>query len=178
MALEHAILVSLDERDGSGYELARRFERSIGFFWAATHQQIYRTLKRMVGEGWVVGVDVAQDSRPDKRVYSVTNTGRVELRRWLAQPGEPSFLRDELAVKIRGAERADLPALLAEVERHRAAHAERLVVYLAIEERDFAGEVRGRARHQHLVLRGGIRAEQALVEWCDEVLTALREDPK
>ncbi|MGA7054394.1 MAG: PadR family transcriptional regulator, partial [Mycobacterium sp.] len=42
MALPHAILVSLCERDGSGYELARRFDRSIGYFWAATHQQIYR----------------------------------------------------------------------------------------------------------------------------------------
>ena len=39
MALEHAILVSLTERAGSGYELARRFDRSIGYFWPATHQQ-------------------------------------------------------------------------------------------------------------------------------------------
>ena len=45
MALEHAILVSLLEKPGSGYELARRFERSIGYFWTATHQQIYRTLR-------------------------------------------------------------------------------------------------------------------------------------
>lgn len=49
MALDHAILVSLLERPGSGYELARRFERSIGYFWTATHQQIYRVLKRMEG---------------------------------------------------------------------------------------------------------------------------------
>ena len=36
MALPHAILVSLCEQSGSGYELARRFDRSIGYFWAAT----------------------------------------------------------------------------------------------------------------------------------------------
>ena len=47
MALTHAILVALSEQSGSGYELARRFDRSIGYFWSATHQQIYRTLRVM-----------------------------------------------------------------------------------------------------------------------------------
>jgi DNA-binding PadR family transcriptional regulator len=51
VALPHAILVSLCEQSGSGYELARRFDRSIGYFWAATHQQIYRTLKTMEDDG-------------------------------------------------------------------------------------------------------------------------------
>ena len=44
MALEHAILVSLSERPASGLDLTRRFDRSIGFFWSATHQQIYSCL--------------------------------------------------------------------------------------------------------------------------------------
>ncbi|MCW2867763.1 MAG: PadR family transcriptional regulator, partial [Marmoricola sp.] len=53
MALEHALLVALSERPGTGIELARRFDRTIGFFWQATHQQIYRTLRRMEADGWV-----------------------------------------------------------------------------------------------------------------------------
>ena len=53
MALEHAILVSLRERPAAGLDLARRFDRSIGFFWSATHQQIYRVLARMEADGWV-----------------------------------------------------------------------------------------------------------------------------
>jgi len=61
MALEHAILVSLTERAGSGYELARRFDRSIGYFWPATHQQIYRVLRRMDEAGWVKHTEIAQD---------------------------------------------------------------------------------------------------------------------
>ena len=60
MALEHAILVALLEQPGSGYELARRFERSIGRFWTATHQQIYRVLGRMEGDGWVRSEQVTQ----------------------------------------------------------------------------------------------------------------------
>ncbi|BDZ59419.1 PadR family transcriptional regulator [Barrientosiimonas endolithica] len=47
MSLQHAICVSLAEQSASGYELTRRFDRSLGFFWSASHQQIYRTLARM-----------------------------------------------------------------------------------------------------------------------------------
>ena len=86
MALEHALLVSLTERAGSGYELARRFDKSIGFFWNATHQQIYRVLKRMEERGWVVGETVPQEGRPDKKVYTVGPSGHAELSRWISAP--------------------------------------------------------------------------------------------
>ena len=76
MALPHAILVSLCEQSGSGYELARRFAAtpvaslapgsSIGCFWATTHQQIYRTLRAMEDDGWISSAVVPQQSRPDK----------------------------------------------------------------------------------------------------------------
>ena len=86
MALEHAILVSLSERPASGLELAHRFDRSIGFFWSATHQQIYRVLGRMEVDGWVRSSAVEQHGRPDKKVYKVTTAGRGELSNWLASP--------------------------------------------------------------------------------------------
>ena len=65
MAIEHAILVSLSwSSRAPGYELARRFDRSIGYFWTATHQQIYRVLKRfMEADGWVEVREVAQQKR-------------------------------------------------------------------------------------------------------------------
>lgn len=178
MALEHAILVSLSEQSGSGYELARRFDRSIGFFWSATHQQIYRVLKRMDDAGWVRGESIAQDGRPDKKVYRVSSAGRAELARWIAEPTEPAHLRNELAVKIRGASYGDTASLLAEVRRHRDEHAARLDLYERIARHDFPATRRrtGRALHQYLVLRGGIRIEEGFVAWCDEVLDALTAD--
>ncbi|TCM41691.1 PadR family transcriptional regulator [Kribbella sp. VKM Ac-2568] len=180
MALEHAILVSLTERTGSGYELARRFDRSIGYFWPATHQQIYRVLRRMDDAGWVTHTEVAQDGRPDKKVYEVSDAGRDELVRWLAEPVEPAVLRDGLGVKLRGASLGDTDAVLREVERHRGEHSVRLEVYRGIERRDFAkpSKLAGRELHQYLVLRGGIRAEESFVAWCDEVLQALSPSTK
>ncbi|WP_026422305.1 PadR family transcriptional regulator [Actinokineospora inagensis] len=176
MALEHAILVALSEQAGTGYELARRLDRSTGYFWQATHQQIYRVLRRMDDAGWVSVEHIAQSTRPDKKVYTVTGTGAAELARWLTEQAPPAELRDELAVKIRGVTHGDRGAVLAEVERHRAHHAERLAAYQAIELRDYPERhaLKGTRLHQFLVLRGGIAAEQSFVTWCDEVSTALR----
>jgi DNA-binding PadR family transcriptional regulator len=72
VGLAYAILVSLSEQSGSGYELARRFDRSIGSFWSATHQQIYRTLRVMEDDGWVTVATVRQQGRPDKKVCTVS----------------------------------------------------------------------------------------------------------
>jgi DNA-binding PadR family transcriptional regulator len=176
VALEHAILVSLSERSGSGYELARRFGKSIGFFWSATHQQIYRVLKRMADQGWVHGELVGQDGRPDKKVYRVSEAGRAELSRWLAEPVAPQAIRDELMIKIRGAGFGDPDAVLADVLRHRAWHAQRLAVFQDIQRTDFPdpATLTGQSLHQYFVLRAGVRAEQGFVDWCDEVTHALR----
>jgi len=48
MSLPHALLTSLLEQPCSGMDLARRFGRSIGFFWPATHQQIYKELGKLL----------------------------------------------------------------------------------------------------------------------------------
>ncbi|WP_067565539.1 PadR family transcriptional regulator [Nocardia acidivorans] len=178
MALEHALLVSLTERASSGYDLARRFDKSIGFFWNATHQQIYRVLKRMEEQGWVTAEAVAQEGRPDKKVYTVSDAGRAELTRWIAEPGDMGPLRNELGVKLRAASLGDIPAVAAEFQRHRDQHAHRLDLYRAFEKKDYPApdQLSGRTLHQYLVLRGGIRVEEGFLDWCDEVLAALHQD--
>ena len=187
VALPHAILVSLCEQSGSGYELARRFDRSIGFFWAATHQQIYRTLRAMEDDGWVHVTEVEQHGRPDKKVYRASDAGRAELARWIAAPlvgrgGRGGSLADsrtrDLAVKIRGAEHGDVAALHGQVAALRAERAELLDAYRGFEKSQFPDPraVTGTDLHQHLVLRGGIRAEESAIEWLDEVAAALGDN--
>jgi DNA-binding PadR family transcriptional regulator len=181
VALQHAILVSLSEQSGSGYELAARFDRSIGYFWSATHQQIYRTLRVMEADGWVSVTPVVQHGRPDKKVYRVSDAGRAELSRWIAEPltrqgssAVDARVRD-LAVKIRAAGYGDIEAVCDQVTALRAERSARLDSYRALEKRQFPqpSSLTGAALHQYLVLRGGIRAEESAVAWLDEVAGAL-----
>ena len=64
MSLAHVLLTSLMEKPSTGIELARRFDRSMGFFWNATHQQIYRELSAMQQKGWISTIeDESSNSR-------------------------------------------------------------------------------------------------------------------
>src|ERR1700733_291418 len=185
VALPHAILVSLCEQSGSGYELTHRFDRSIGYFWSATHQQIYRTLRTMEDDGWVSATVVAQQGRPDKKVYTVSDAGRSELARWIAAPlgGGPSGrggvgrggALSEVAVKLRGAAFGDRSALHDQVVALRTERAQLLDTYRGFEKKQFPDPavLRDSALHQYLVLRGGIRAEEGTIDWLDEVTAAL-----
>lgn len=173
MSLPHALLTSLSERAGSGSELARRFDKSIGFFWAATHQQIYRELARLEQAGWIESLP-AETGRGRKRAYRVLPAGTEELRRWVAEGEEPRPQRDALMVRIR-AEAAIGPAGLAdEMRRHLALHEAKLALYRSFEQRDFASESDSRERKlQYVLLKGGIAQEELAIDMAREALRIL-----
>jgi DNA-binding PadR family transcriptional regulator len=174
MALEHAILVSLSERAASGSELTRRFDASIGYFWTATHQQIYRVLGRMEADAWVSAEVVVQADRPAKKVYAVTEAGRAELRRWIAEPTAESPVRSDLGVKLRAASYGDREALLDDVRRQRDEHMKRHSLYEFMAARDFPepDSLDGADLDAYLVLRGGLLLEEFWIRWLTEYLDA------
>lgn len=174
MSLQHALLTSLLERASSGYDLARRFDKSIGHFWHATHQQIYRELARMEEAGWISSREAPDAGQTRKREYKVLAKGRAELARWAQEVQPPTDLRDAFTVKVRAA--AALPSidLLPEIEEHLAAHAAQLAHYREIEARDFAeADTSRRMAVQHLILEKGIRYEEGSIAWLNELRDAL-----
>lgn len=135
----------------------------------------------MEDDGWVHVTPVAQQGRPDKKVYTVSEAGRAALARWIAAPlsGRGNAVVDvpmrDLAVKVRAACYGDAEAVRAQAAALRSQRAERLDLYRQLEKRQFPdpGALCGAALHQHLVLRGGIRAEESAIDWLDEVKAAL-----
>lgn len=171
-------MVSLAERPGTGYEIAQQFDRSIGHFWSATHQQVYRTLKKLHADGLVDFEPVVQDGRPDKKVYQLSGLGRERLATWVSTPTPVTPLRNEIGVKIRGAEHGDLGSVILEVEQYREKSRRLLGLYRGFAEQDYPDPdaLTGRKLHQYLVLRGGIRGAQSAVDWCDEVIDGLTRE--
>jgi len=53
---------------------------------AADQAQIYRSLDKLVEQGWITCTVEIQHARPNRKVYSVTGAGKVELSRWLQCP--------------------------------------------------------------------------------------------
>lgn len=82
--LKHGILGLLNCCEMTGYEIMEVFRDSLNFFWNAQTSQIYRELQGLEKKQWVSKSVVVQQGKPDKNVYSITETGKEELLRWLA----------------------------------------------------------------------------------------------
>lgn len=178
MSLAHAILTALNERPSSGLELARRFDRSIGYFWPATHQQIYRELAKLERDNLIEQL-ATEGGRGGKRTYAILDEGRDELRRWMLASEDPKHIKDALMVRVRSS--ATLGGdLLPEIRRHRDIHAKQLAEYQEIEQRDFRGSLSETRRRQYLVLQWGLHLQKARIDWADAAINQLEalQDPE
>lgn len=88
MSLGFGILGFLNYAPMSGYDLVKAFESSLQFFWHAQSSHIYLELKNLEKKGYICGETVIQSERPNKKIFSITETGKKAFMNWLAQdPG-------------------------------------------------------------------------------------------
>jgi DNA-binding PadR family transcriptional regulator len=98
--LRYLLLALLADRPRYGYELKTAFEELLGGTWTLNIGQIYSTLGRLEEDALVICEVVQQDLLPDRKVYSLTETGHKELQRWLEEDiDSPVRLRDEFFFK-------------------------------------------------------------------------------
>ena len=102
MSLRSAILGLLNKEPMNGYAIKTLFDEAINFIWQAELSQIYRELDAMEKEGLVTSSIEQQHDRPNKRVYSITESGRARFMEWLTAVPE-QFLgpkRDEFMLQV------------------------------------------------------------------------------
>ncbi|MDB2595306.1 PadR family transcriptional regulator [Pseudomonadales bacterium] len=175
MSLSHAILTALLDEDLTGYALAKQFDVSLGFFWQASHQQIYRELKGLHLAGSVNVLEVPQHGKPDKRIYSLTNQGRQMLDSWITQSTRHRGAKDELFIKLFNVGSVPVEQVTEAVAQRQAEHARKLELYRKIEARNYASPstLPDRKKGVYLSLLAGIRQEQTALAWCDDALDLL-----
>ena len=180
--MPHAILTALIERPGSaGLELARRFDKSIGHFWQATHQQIYRELAKLESEG-LIASEAEVEARGRKRNYHVRPAGEKALHDWLGQEDASNPLRDTLMVKLRadavlGPDRSNTTALIETIQNRLNAHREKLAQYESFAERDLAHPDPDRAvRIRQMILQAGLTHESGWVQTLEQALHLLKNE--
>lgn len=181
MSLSHALLTSLLEHPSTGIELARRFDRSMGYFWQATHQQIYRELNSMLQKGWISTLEQA-DYTGRKKTYQVEPLGRTELAEWMLKQSPPAQLREELMVRLRAEAQLGQHTVLAELQRHLQLHQQNLKTYEQIFAKDFATGKTDQVQHSpeertryihKMILQLGIDLEKGWIQWLDQLIPQL-----
>lgn len=98
MSIRYSILALLHEQPRYGYQLRVAFEERTGAVWPLNIGQVYTTLNRLERDALVRRNG---DDGQGHVLYSITDAGAAEIRRWFATAvdrGVPP--RNELAIKL------------------------------------------------------------------------------
>ncbi|NRQ39045.1 PadR family transcriptional regulator [Nonomuraea sp. NN258] len=184
MALRHAVLAALLDAELSGYQLAKVFDLGVANFWHAQPQQVYAELTRLEHDGLVAGREVAQEGRPNKRLFRVTDAGQAELERFTATAAKPTAMRDDLLVQVQAADHVDDETLIARLTE-RAAFAQSKIDLFSGLLRTMRGD---RAEEEflrygervgpYLTCLAGLAFEQLNRDWCERAAAVLKERRK
>ncbi|MCL2155192.1 MAG: PadR family transcriptional regulator [Leptospirales bacterium] len=182
MALSHSILATLvgKGRPCSGYDLAKEFNSSVGFYWKTTHQQIYRELAKLETAKMVESELVKQKYKPDKKLYTVTSKGRKHLIEWIALPSKPTPIKEDMLIKMYVGYLVPVNILIEEIEELKKIHEERLKLFRAYEKKFFSDikSLSEKGKYRYLNLRSGISFEIGRIDWCNEAIEFLSSELK
>lgn len=180
MTLRHAVLAALLDGEYSGYELTKRFDTGVANFWHARPQQVYAELAKLERDELVTGRTVRQEVRPTKRLFSVTDAGIAEMSDFAAAAGKPSFIRDDLLVKVQASDHIDAAPVLAQL-RERAELAQvkvdlftKLLLHMRGDRNEEAFLRNGSAVGPYLTCLRGLSLEREHREWCLRAAEVLR----
>ncbi|TCW78802.1 hypothetical protein C5O80_31430 [Burkholderia sp. SRS-46] len=96
----YALLGKLAHQDQTGYELALLMGPPRNYTWEANHSQIYPVLAVLTDAGYVTFSQVVQESKPNKKVYRLTDEGRDALREWVRTAPTHTPTRNEFNLKV------------------------------------------------------------------------------
>lgn len=119
MVLSRIILGLLAIAPMTGYDLKRHFDSTAGHFWAADKAQIYRTLARLVADGYAAVETVAGSKAPDRQEHHITAAGREALAAWLTSEPERQADRDPFLARVFFGAGLDDDGLRTLLARHR-----------------------------------------------------------
>lgn len=178
MSLNFAILGFLHYQPLSGYDLKKLFDSTVRHFWYADQSQIYRTLEKLLKDGYVEHETVVQDTRPDRKVYSLTASGRQAFAAWLQGPFPQQPPKSGPLVQIFFSAQLSDEVMIQRFEMAAEIFRSVLRQYESVPEVSKAAlDGVNSAREQYFWLKTldlGIRTMQANLAWAEQILAELR----
>jgi PadR family transcriptional regulator, regulator of vanillate utilization len=134
VSLRHALLGVIKDTPLTGYDLVRHFQGTVGYLWSAPQSQIYPELRRMEAEGLIKAKVAPRGRHAQKRIYSVTDQGMAELRRWATDFMPLPAQRDPIVLKAAFFDLAPLESVREQLRAHIAQFQWRMEQWQAREE--------------------------------------------
>lgn len=174
--IDCVILGLLSHEDLTGYEIKRRMDTTLKYFWGASYGSIYPTLGDLVKRGLASKRDVAENNR-NKIIYSITEEGRDYLKVWLSNPVEKDELRYETLLKLFFGHESGVEQTLAHIEAFEKKIAKELPYLMEATEVLKKG-ISEDDTHKYYLLTAefGVKTYQAYLKWCKEAKAMLKEE--
>jgi len=179
MDIKYAILGFLSWKPYTGYDLKKVMTGSLVFYWSGNNNQIYTTLVQMHKNGLVTIEVQPQERFPARKVYSITEKGKIELEKWVASSPELPQLRKSFLVQLAWAnslKQEELETLIDQYEN------EVKMQSLMIEEneRRQTGPNPTRSKREayiwKMIARNYLRSYQTELDWIQELRRGLKEN--
>jgi len=107
MTIQYAILGLLSWQPLSGYDLKKLIAESSVMYWSGNNNQIYRALVQLHEANLVAYQVQQQESLPAKKIYSITEKGEAELRKWVLSTPEVPELHNTFLVQLAWADQLE-----------------------------------------------------------------------
>ncbi|MCP4130757.1 MAG: PadR family transcriptional regulator [bacterium] len=130
----YAILGMVSHAPMTGYDIKKRIENSIGYFWNAGFGQIYPELRKLEDQGLITKSEESSDKGPNRKVYTITETGQEELRDWLMLPVKKETIRFEVLLKLFFGRHIPIPSSIEHIKSFKERSEENLKVFDGYEE--------------------------------------------
>jgi DNA-binding PadR family transcriptional regulator len=98
--LEVALLALLSIRPMTGYEILRHHARALEPWWETPRTQIYPKLRELQRRGLIEHEYVVQESKPNKRLYSIGPVGSEALASWLGSTINVPEMRHHMMMRL------------------------------------------------------------------------------
>lgn len=173
--LDNVILGLLSHEDMSGYEIKRRIDTALKYFWRASYGSIYPALNSLAQRGLVTRTEDETAART-KQIYSLTQKGRQHLREWLEVPAVSDELRYESLLKLFFGGECGKDTVLRHIADIRE-RTEKALDELLAAENALLPVLDDDPAHRYylLTVRFGIRRYRADLEFCDEAERMLED---
>jgi PadR family transcriptional regulator, regulatory protein AphA len=175
MSLAYVILGLLQQQEMTGYDLKTScFDQCVAHLWPADQAQIYRTLDKLVEQGWITCKIEIQHDRPNRKIYSVTEPGKAEFTRWLGIHQPLPIVREPLLVQLHFADQLSNETIIDLLEQQLTARSKKLAECEIIDLPSLSDESANREQvMQRLVLELLIRREQTYIDWLKRAIALI-----
>jgi DNA-binding PadR family transcriptional regulator len=178
--IKYILLGFLNYQPMTGYDLKQMIDHSTAHFWHAHHSQVYTTLRQMEHDGLVTSQFIYEEGQPNRRVYTLSETGKAELKAWLDQPLlEVPSIKEDLLVRVFFSGQREPEKVLTELKLQLELHQQKLATYhtlVEIEDNEHKyPHLKRDAAFWRATLAMGIRYEEGYIGWLEDTIRMVED---